>query len=63
MKVRGEMFKRYASKQNTKLEESQKGMLDKLGDEAAENLNQEQVSSFLIEFLKKGADWLFFFVS
>jgi hypothetical protein len=37
--VKGDVFKRYAFKQNTQLEESPKSMLDKLGDEAVEHLN------------------------
>jgi hypothetical protein len=45
MKFIGYPFKRYASKQNTQLEASQKGMLNKMGVEAVENLNQKQAST------------------
>jgi hypothetical protein len=34
------LFKRYASKQNTQLEASKKGMFDKMGVEAVESLIQ-----------------------
>jgi hypothetical protein len=63
MEFIGYPFKRYASKQNTQLEASQKGILDKMGVEAVENHSQKQASS-LKRFLKKGAERLFFcFVS
>ena len=45
MEFIGDLFKRYASKQNTQLEASQKGMLDKMDVEAVENLKQKQASS------------------
>ena len=59
----GELFKRYASKQNTQLEAGQKGMLDKMGVEAVENLKQKQASSLKKVPQEWGWTALFCFVS
>jgi hypothetical protein len=53
-----DLFKRYVSKQNTKIKASQKGMLDKMGVEAFENRSNK--ASSLIEFLKKGVERFFY---
>jgi phosphoribosyl-ATP pyrophosphohydrolase len=59
LKFIGDLFKRYASKTKSQFEASKKGMFDKMGVEAVENLHSKKESS-LIELLQTVVDRFFF---